>query len=70
MIVAEELDARLADVDVPLSDARQDLGTAQSTGGSTSVRSLWDPGAPARRARPGPPGHRGRAASGTCRPPR
>ena len=43
MIVAEELDARLADVDVPLSDARQDLGTAQSTGGSTSVRSLWDP---------------------------
>jgi isoquinoline 1-oxidoreductase subunit beta len=43
MIVAEELDARLADVDVPLSDARQDLGAAQSTGGSTSVRSLWDP---------------------------
>ena len=43
MIVAEELDARLVDVDVPLSDARQDLGTAQSTGGSTSVRSLWDP---------------------------
>lgn len=43
MIVADELDARLADVDVPLSDARQDLGTAQSTGGSCSVRSLWDP---------------------------
>src|SRR5438034_6116039 len=43
MIVADELDARLVDVDVPLSDARQDLGTAQSTGGSTSVRSLWDP---------------------------
>jgi len=43
MIVADELDARLADVDVPLSDAQQDLGTAQSTGGSCSVRSLWDP---------------------------
>ena len=28
MIVAEELDARLADVDVPLSDAQHDLGTS------------------------------------------
>jgi isoquinoline 1-oxidoreductase subunit beta len=43
MIVADEIDARLVDVDVPLEDARQDLGTAQSTGGSSSVRSLWDP---------------------------
>ncbi|GDY29591.1 xanthine dehydrogenase family protein molybdopterin-binding subunit [Gandjariella thermophila] len=43
MIVAEELDARLSDVDTPLSDARSDMGLAQSTGGSTSVRSLWDP---------------------------
>lgn len=43
MVVADEIDARLADVDVPLEDARQDIGTAQSTGGSSSVRSLWDP---------------------------
>ncbi len=43
MVVADEIDARLSDVDVPLEDARQDLGTAQSTGGSSSVRSLWDP---------------------------
>jgi isoquinoline 1-oxidoreductase subunit beta len=43
MVVADEIDARLVDVDVPLEDARQDLGTAQSTGGSSSVRSLWDP---------------------------
>jgi len=43
IVVADEIDARLDDVDVPLEDARQDLGTAQSTGGSSSVRSLWDP---------------------------
>jgi len=43
IIVADEIDSRLVDVDVPLEDARQDLGTAQSTGGSSSVRSLWDP---------------------------
>jgi isoquinoline 1-oxidoreductase beta subunit len=43
IVVADEIDARLNDVDVPLEDARQDLGTAQSTGGSSSVRSLWDP---------------------------
>src|SRR5512132_3385026 len=43
MVVADEIDARLVDVDAPLEDARQDLGTAQSTGGSSSVRSLWDP---------------------------
>jgi isoquinoline 1-oxidoreductase beta subunit len=43
MVVADEIDARLVDVDAPLEDARPDLGTAQSTGGSSSVRSLWDP---------------------------
>lgn len=43
MLVADELDARLADVDVPLSDARAELGAAQLTGGSTSVRNMWDP---------------------------
>ncbi len=43
MIVAEELDARLTDVDVLLSDARAEMGPAQLTGGSTSVRSLWNP---------------------------
>ena len=43
IVVADEIDARLDDVDVPLEEARQDLGTAQSTGGSSSVRSLWDP---------------------------
>ncbi|MFI2609595.1 molybdopterin cofactor-binding domain-containing protein [Kitasatospora sp. NPDC018619] len=43
MIVAEELDARLADVDVPLSDARPELLFNQLTGGSNSIRSLYDP---------------------------
>ena len=43
IVVADEIDARLDDVDVPLEEARQDLGNAQSTGGSSSVRSLWDP---------------------------
>jgi isoquinoline 1-oxidoreductase subunit beta len=43
IVVADEIDASLVDVDVPLEEARQDLGTAQSTGGSSSVRSLWDP---------------------------
>jgi isoquinoline 1-oxidoreductase subunit beta len=43
IIVADEIDARLVDVDAPLENARQDLGTAQSTGGSSSVRSLWEP---------------------------
>jgi isoquinoline 1-oxidoreductase subunit beta len=43
IIIADEIDGRLVDVDAPLEDARQDLGTAQSTGGSSSVRSLWDP---------------------------
>lgn len=43
MIVAEELDARLEDVDVPLSRARPELLFNQLTGSSNSVRSLWDP---------------------------
>jgi isoquinoline 1-oxidoreductase beta subunit len=42
MLIAEELDARLADVDIPLADARAD-GDSQFTGGSNSVRSLYDP---------------------------
>jgi isoquinoline 1-oxidoreductase beta subunit len=42
MLIAEELDARLADVDIPLSDARPD-GSSQFTGGSNTVRSLYDP---------------------------
>jgi isoquinoline 1-oxidoreductase beta subunit len=43
MMVAEDIDARLGDVDVPLSDARAELGAAQLTGGSTSVRNMWGP---------------------------
>ncbi|WP_369182212.1 molybdopterin cofactor-binding domain-containing protein [Streptomyces sp. Y1] len=43
MLVAEELDARLTDVDVPLSDGRPELLFNQLTGGSTSVRSLYEP---------------------------
>jgi isoquinoline 1-oxidoreductase beta subunit len=43
MLVAEDLDARLDDVDVPLSDARSELLYLQMTGGSTSVRTLWEP---------------------------
>lgn len=43
MMIAEDLDARLADIDLPLSDARPELGAAQSVGGSTSVRNMWDP---------------------------
>ncbi|MFC8515388.1 molybdopterin cofactor-binding domain-containing protein [Streptomyces sp. NPDC057257] len=41
MMIAEELDARLADVDIPLADARTKGN--QSTGGSNSVSSLYDP---------------------------
>ncbi|MET9833310.1 molybdopterin cofactor-binding domain-containing protein [Streptomyces sp. NPDC006385] len=41
MMIAEELDARLADVDIPLADAR-DKGN-QFTGGSSSVSSLYGP---------------------------
>ncbi|WP_354644070.1 molybdopterin cofactor-binding domain-containing protein [Kitasatospora camelliae] len=43
MLVADELDARLEDVDVPLSPARPELLFNQLTGGSNSVRSLYDP---------------------------
>ncbi|RKT08972.1 isoquinoline 1-oxidoreductase beta subunit [Streptomyces sp. 1114.5] len=43
MLVAEELDAELTDVDVPLSDGRPELLFNQLTGGSNSVRSLYDP---------------------------
>jgi isoquinoline 1-oxidoreductase beta subunit len=41
MMIAEELDARLADVDIPLADARSKGN--QFTGGSNSVSSLYDP---------------------------
>lgn len=41
MLIAEELDARLADVDIPLADARTQGN--QFTGGSSSVRSLYGP---------------------------
>ena len=41
VMIAEELDARLADVDIPLADARTQGN--QSTGGSNSVSSLYGP---------------------------
>ncbi|MFH0519358.1 molybdopterin cofactor-binding domain-containing protein [Streptomyces sp. M41] len=41
MLIAEELDARLADVDIPLADARAKGN--QFTGGSSSVSSLYGP---------------------------
>ncbi|NNN29798.1 xanthine dehydrogenase family protein molybdopterin-binding subunit [Streptomyces sp. S3(2020)] len=41
MMIAEELDARLVDVDIPLADARRKGN--QFTGGSNSVSSLYDP---------------------------
>ncbi|MET8448062.1 molybdopterin cofactor-binding domain-containing protein [Streptomyces sp. NPDC005209] len=41
MMIAEELDARLADVDIPLADARTKGN--QYTGGSSSVSSLYGP---------------------------
>ncbi|MFI6558852.1 molybdopterin cofactor-binding domain-containing protein [Streptomyces sp. NPDC050534] len=41
MMIAEELDARLADIDIPLADARTKGN--QSTGGSSSVSSLYGP---------------------------
>jgi isoquinoline 1-oxidoreductase beta subunit len=43
MIAADELDARLSDVDAPLSEARPELLFNQTTGGSNSVRSLYGP---------------------------
>ena len=42
-IVADELDARIADVDVQLDDARPELLFNQLTGGSNSVHSLYAP---------------------------
>ena len=42
-VVAEELDARLADVDVVLEDARPALLFNQLTGGSNSVHALYGP---------------------------
>lgn len=41
MMIAEELDARLADVDIPLAEARSKGN--QFTGGSNSVSSLYGP---------------------------
>lgn len=41
MMIAEELDARLVDVDIPLAEARTKGN--QYTGGSSSVRSLYGP---------------------------
>ncbi|MDH6129911.1 isoquinoline 1-oxidoreductase beta subunit [Kitasatospora sp. GP82] len=43
VLVADELDARLGDVDVPLAPARPELVFNQLTGASNSVRSLYDP---------------------------
>ncbi|MGH3874065.1 MAG: molybdopterin cofactor-binding domain-containing protein [Pseudonocardiaceae bacterium] len=43
MLVAEEMGARLSDVDVVLSDARPELLFNQITGGSTSTRTLFTP---------------------------
>jgi isoquinoline 1-oxidoreductase beta subunit len=42
-IVAEELDARLTDVDVVLEDARPELLFNQLTGGSNTIHALYDP---------------------------
>ena len=42
MMVAEEIDARLADVDVELSDARLDRPFT-ITGSSSNVRAMWEP---------------------------
>ncbi|MGQ0717809.1 MAG: molybdopterin cofactor-binding domain-containing protein [Pseudonocardiales bacterium] len=43
MLVAEEMGARLSDVDVVLSDARPELMFNQITGASTSTRTLFTP---------------------------
>jgi isoquinoline 1-oxidoreductase beta subunit len=43
MMLADNLDARLEDIDVSLSPAEVKRQAAQLTGGSLSVRSLWDP---------------------------
>ena len=67
MVVADEIDARLGDVAVPLEDARQDLGRAQSTGGSPSVRSRWDP-VRSTAGEAAPVSSLRRRSAGTCRP--
>lgn len=43
LMVAEEMDARLTDVQVPLSQARPELLFNQLTGGSNATRSLYQP---------------------------
>ncbi|MFY0406325.1 molybdopterin cofactor-binding domain-containing protein [Solicola sp. PLA-1-18] len=43
MLVAEEMDVPMSDVVVELSDARPELLMNQLTGGSNTVRSLFDP---------------------------
>lgn len=43
LVAAEELDARLEDVDVVLEDARPELLFNQLTGGSNSVHALYEP---------------------------
>ena len=63
-IVAEELDARLADVDVVLEDARPELLFNQLTGGSNTVHALYGPLRSAGRRRPGPARHGRRPALG------
>ena len=66
-IVAEELDARLDDVDVVLEDARPELLFNQLTGGSNTIHALYGPLRRGRRRRPGPAGHRRRPPLGTAR---
>lgn len=43
MMLADNLDVRLADIDASLSPAELRRQTGQLTGGSISVRSLWEP---------------------------
>src|SRR5919106_187256 len=43
MMLADNLDARLADIEASLSPAELRRQTSQTTGYSKSVRSLWDP---------------------------
>jgi len=43
VLVADEMDVPLSKVEVPLSDARPELLMNQLTGGSTAVRSMYEP---------------------------
>ncbi|MGH3519524.1 MAG: molybdopterin cofactor-binding domain-containing protein [Haloechinothrix sp.] len=43
MLVAEEMDVPLSQVEIPLSDARPELIFNQLTGGSTTIRSVYEP---------------------------